>query len=79
MFFIFSTPVLIKHLWQLKTIVFLHLCLVFAALLVVSDFRSPRRKKITKQDFLNKHSGMLKPESDPADPLSQLDPLWSLK
>ncbi len=28
MLFIFSTPVLIRHLWQLKTIVFLHRCLL---------------------------------------------------
>ncbi len=45
--------------------------------------RSPRRKKITKQDFLNadknKNSGILKSENNPDDPLSQLDPLWSLK
>jgi len=26
----FSTPVLIRHLWQLKTVVFLHLCLICA-------------------------------------------------
>ncbi len=25
MYFIFSTPVLIRHLWELKTVVFLHL------------------------------------------------------
>jgi hypothetical protein len=24
MLFIFSTPVLIRHLWQLKTVIFLH-------------------------------------------------------
>ncbi len=28
MLFIFSTPELIRHLWQLKTIVFLHQCLI---------------------------------------------------
>ncbi len=28
MLFIFSTPVLIRHLWQLKTLVFLHWCLL---------------------------------------------------
>ncbi len=28
MLFIFSTPVLIRHLWQLKTVVFLHWCLI---------------------------------------------------
>jgi hypothetical protein len=31
--FIFSTPELIRHLWQLKTIVFLHWCLICAVLL----------------------------------------------
>ncbi len=31
--FIFSTPVLIRHLWQLKTVVFLHQCLICAVLL----------------------------------------------
>jgi len=25
---IFTTPVFIKHLWQLKTVVFLHWCLI---------------------------------------------------
>ncbi len=33
MWFIFSTPVLIRHLWQLKTVVFLHWGLVHAVLL----------------------------------------------
>jgi hypothetical protein len=30
MLFIFSTPVLIRHLWQLKTVVFLHWCQICA-------------------------------------------------
>ncbi len=30
MWFIFSTPVLIGHMWQLKTVVFLHWCLIRA-------------------------------------------------
>lgn len=38
---------------------------------------SPQRKKVTKQDFNN--SKGIKLESNPDDPLSQLDPLWSLK
>ncbi len=40
MMFIFSTPVLIGHLWQLKTVVFLHWCLICAVLLshVVTKF-----------------------------------------
>jgi hypothetical protein len=33
MLFVFSTPVLIRHLWQLKTIVFVYCCLIFAVLL----------------------------------------------
>ncbi len=33
MLFIFSTPVLIRYLWQLKTVVFLHLCLMRTVLL----------------------------------------------
>ncbi len=36
MLFNFSTPVLIKHLWQLKTVVFLHWCLICALLLLMS-------------------------------------------
>jgi len=31
--FIFSTPVLIRHLWQLKTVVFLHWYRICAVLL----------------------------------------------
>ncbi len=30
MLFIFSTPVLIRHLWQLKTVVFLYWCKIHA-------------------------------------------------
>jgi len=33
MLFIFSTPVLIRHLLELKTVVFLHWCLIRAVLL----------------------------------------------
>jgi hypothetical protein len=33
MLFIFSTPVLIRHLWQLMTVVFMHWCLICAVLL----------------------------------------------
>ncbi len=33
MLLIFSMPVLIRHLWQLKTFVFLHWCLINALLL----------------------------------------------
>ena len=33
MLFIFSTPVFIRHLWQLKTIVFLQWCLIRSFLL----------------------------------------------
>ncbi len=39
---------------------------------------SPNKKKISKQDFLNS-KGMQQGANNPDDPLSQLDPLWSLK
>ncbi len=37
MLFIFSTPVLIRHLWQLKTVVFQHWCLICAVLLRANE------------------------------------------
>ena len=39
---------------------------------------SPRRKKITREDFKSS-TGNLETNFDPADPLSQLNPLWNLK
>lgn len=39
----------------------------------------PAKKKITKASFLNPGRSLAEGSSDPADPLSQLDPLWSLK
>ncbi len=38
MSFIFSTPVLIRHLWQLKTVFFLHRCQIRAPLLCQQVF-----------------------------------------
>jgi hypothetical protein len=38
MFFNFSTPVLIRHLWQLKSVVFLHWCLKLAVVLAMFIF-----------------------------------------
>ncbi len=38
---IFSTPVLIRNLWQLKTVVFLHWCLICAVQLVYKTNLSP--------------------------------------
>ncbi len=34
----FAMPMLIRHLWQLKTIVFLHWCQIYAALLSLFNF-----------------------------------------
>jgi len=39
MLFIFSTPVIIRHLWQLKTVVFLLWCLIHAVLLGLTILR----------------------------------------
>ncbi len=40
MLFIFSTPVLIRHQCQLKTVIFLHWCLMCAVPLVISQWAS---------------------------------------
>jgi len=45
----------------------------------ISISESPKARKITKEDFLRPASRNLVKEADPMDPLSQLDPLWSLK
>jgi len=39
MLFIFSMPELIRHLWQLKTVVFQHWCLICAVLLGCSEVK----------------------------------------
>lgn len=39
---------------------------------------SPAKRKITKEDFMKPCAG-ISGGADPLDPLSQLDPLWSLK
>ncbi len=38
MLFIFSTPVLIRHLWQLKAVIFLHWGLICALQLITRRF-----------------------------------------
>lgn len=38
----------------------------------------PSRQRVTKDTFLKRTSSQLAAAKDPADPLSQLDPLWSL-
>ncbi len=38
MLFIFSTPLLIRHLWQLKTLVFLQRCLLHAVIFSVLEW-----------------------------------------
>ncbi len=56
MLFIFSTPVLIRRLWQLKTVVFLHwhltrgvlLILIFTIYYIFNYFWGKERKKRTQ-------------------------------
>ncbi len=45
----FSTPVLIRHLWQFKTVVFLHCCLICAVLLHESIYRYYRTDMLYSQ------------------------------
>ena len=59
MLFIFSTPMLVAHLWQLMTVVLLHWCLRLAVLLLPS----PQTTNITElkcqfgtKTLLPKHS-----------------------
>jgi hypothetical protein len=49
MLFIFSATVLIRHLWQLKTVVFLHYCLIHAVLLKISFLDAAERQQQQQQ------------------------------
>jgi hypothetical protein len=51
MLFIFSTPVVIRHLWQLKTVVFLHWCLICAIL--IYTFSVTHGKMVIKVEKIN--------------------------
>ncbi len=47
MLFIFSTPLLIRHRWELKKVVFLHWCLIYALLfhlmlLIMNNLVAPK-------------------------------------
>jgi hypothetical protein len=58
MLFIFSMPVLIRHLWQPKTVVFLHWCLMFYWLLAIRLPDKAHLKnslKFVKKIFIPKH------------------------
>ncbi len=44
MLFIFSTTVLIRHLWQLETVVSMHWCIISAVLLNHSNTSSTKKK-----------------------------------
>ncbi len=51
MLFIFSTPELIRNLWQLKTAIFLHWCLIYAVTLTnlpIGPLRLLRLQEIVK-------------------------------
>ncbi len=58
MSFIFSTPVLIRHLWQLKKVVFLHWFLICALLLLRSFARKALTLKTTSVRTVQKPSGL---------------------
>lgn len=40
---------------------------------------TPAKQKITRESFMNPPGSLAQTKPDPKDPLSQLDPLWSLK
>ncbi len=61
MLFIFSMAVIIRHLWQLKTVVFLHWCLIHALLFAnvnVKRFKFKNMKKNLFKDSACFISGM---------------------
>jgi protein tyrosine phosphatase len=45
----------------------------------ISLTESPKKQRITKEDFLRPSTGLVTKEQNPKDPLDMLDPLWSLK
>ncbi len=49
MLFIFSTPVLIRHLWQHKTVVFLHWCLICVFILICNEWNHRFLRKQKKR------------------------------
>ncbi len=60
---LFSTLVLIRHLCQLKTVVFLHWCLIWAVLLIDDDRPSlyqalPKQNVYKKLHNLSNHFGL---------------------
>lgn len=42
-------------------------------------YGTPAKQKITRESFMNPQGTLAQSKPDPMDPLSQLDPLWSLK
>ncbi len=60
--FIFPTPVSIRHLWQLKSVVFLHRCLINAVLFVLTLTRQGKliQYKIIPSNYcVNRSSNFL--------------------
>jgi hypothetical protein len=66
MLFIFLTPVLIRHLWKLNTVVFLHWCLIHAVLLmferIIYSFHGSKltksvKKKVSKTQMMTRKYG----------------------
>jgi len=53
MLFIFSTPVFIRHLWQLKTVVLLHGCLIFAVQLLCAECSISQHNSVKLINMLN--------------------------
>jgi hypothetical protein len=60
MLLIFSTPMLIRHLLQLDTVVFLHRCLICATILRLGEHSCHRFCKIHRSTIVKKNSVALK-------------------
>ena len=56
MLFIFSMPVLVRHLWQLKTIIFLYWCLIRAVLFLSCSILAQRFNLISVYKQHSQHN-----------------------
>ncbi len=85
MLFIFSTPELIRHLWQLKTIVFLHQYTICSVPLFKNQRKSLTDSLLAMVSLLNAKCGIFTSPTSPlnsAPMISVLSPLsivsWGL-
>ncbi len=68
MLFIVSTSVLIRHLWQLETVVFLHWCLICVVHLSPGFYRKPQDEEPRTNPFPLPSPSLRRPRQPPTRP-----------